>query len=389
MRSFAAERESPQQVNDKIQIRAEPQFFVNDFILENEKLSNIIQEIKKTTPKYQDKAFFLKKFTNLMFRSYIKNKKSWSEEEHNKIKHETELELLEVERERNAIEHLIEETEERKKEKTKKKEELRQELEKKRQELLKKLNPELQMPTPQAEGKRDATIYEEVSIPLPNNLKGEIPKTMTDEHEALAPSVISEEHEENAPLNLIRKDLVASAETKKVLAYSEFDHNEYKVVEPELDSKDHLILEELEKTADKNKIKDKTYLQLLIQNLAIKNQLQFNEDYYDKIRYYLLRDLNDFGIISPLLKDSKIREIICDGVAIPVHLIYKEKHNVKTNMQFENNDDLNNFIKFLADKFQHLVTEDSPFLITETDKFSIQATLGTPHSQARFVIERK
>lgn len=415
MRSFAAERESPQQVNDKKPHIEEPQFFVNDFILENEKLNDVIQEIRKTTPKYQDKAYFMKKFTNLMFHSYIKNKNSWKEQEHSKAKHETELELLEIEREKNAIEHLIEETEEKKKERAMKKEELKKELERKRKEILKKLHQELEMQEPE-----EKPTFEEIPMPLSHNLKGSQP--IGDEHEALAPSVISEEHEEGAPLNIIRKDLVASAETKKVLAYSEFDNAEYKVREPELNEKDRLILEalkkqvswgtskseilcaenqrfsstkeqsslsELEKTADKTRINDKTYLQPLIQNLAIKNNLEFNDDYYDKIRYYLLRDLNDFGIISPLLKDVKIREIVCDGVAIPVHLIYEEKHDINTNMQFENNDDLNNFIKFLAGKLQSPVTEDSPFLITETDKFEIQATLGTPHSQARFVIERK
>lgn len=368
---------------------SEPQFFVNDFLVESQKeIEDVLKTLKTTEPKYQDRAYFMKKFTNLMFRSYIKNKNSWKEEEHNKIKHETELELLEIEREKIAIEHLLEETEEKKKEKMMKKEELKKELERKREEILKKLHPELQR-TPIQKPEEKKAVFEEMPMPLPHNLKGNTPKPIHDEHEALAPSAISEEHEEGAPLNIIRKDLVVSSETKKVLAYSEFDSNEYKIIEPELNEKDSVLIQNIKAKLDTAKIEDRNYLYPLIQNEAKAYQTEFNDDCYDKIRYYLLRDIKDMGIISPLLKDPNISEIVCDSPNTPLHIVYDGKHDILTNIQFANDEELNNYIISLAKKTNQLVNNENPFLIGETEKYSIQATLGTPNTKPRLVIEKK
>lgn len=344
-------------------MQSEPQFFVNDFLVESQKeIEDVLKTLKTTEPKYQERAYFLKKFSNLMFRSYIKNKDSWKKHEHDMIRHETELELLEVEREKIAIEHLLEETEEKKKEKEKLKQELKKKLEEKKLEILKKMQG-LEAPKPLFKPTPEG-------IPAPQPLMPSPPE--------IAP-----------PIQITKKDLVASAETKKVLAFSEFNGTEYKITEPELNEKDNLLIQNIKTKLDATKIKDKNYLYPLIQNEAKTFQIEFNDVYYDKIRYYLLRDLNDFGIISPLLKDPKIKEIVCDGVALPIYLIYDEKHDINANIQFETAEEINSFIQSLAKKTNQTITPENPFLIAETDRFEIQATLGTEHSQARFVIERK
>ena len=68
------------------------------------------------------------------------------------------------------------------------------------------------------------------------------------------------------------------------------------------------------------------------------------------INYYLERDIAGFGKIDPLLSDSYVEDISCNGVNRPIYLWHRKYENIKTNLSFVDEEELDNFIMRLAHK---------------------------------------
>ncbi len=63
-----------------------------------------------------------------------------------------------------------------------------------------------------------------------------------------------------------------------------------------------------------------------------------------KILYHAERDLVGFGRIDPLMRDPNIEDISCDGVKKPVYVWHRKYESVQTNLEFENDDELDNMV---------------------------------------------
>jgi flagellar protein FlaI len=63
-----------------------------------------------------------------------------------------------------------------------------------------------------------------------------------------------------------------------------------------------------------------------------------------KILYHAERDLVGFGRIDPLMRDPNIEDISCDGVNKPVYVWHRNYESVETNLEFENDDELDNIV---------------------------------------------
>jgi len=68
------------------------------------------------------------------------------------------------------------------------------------------------------------------------------------------------------------------------------------------------------------------------------------------ITYYLERDIAGLGIIDPLFYDPYAEDISCSGVAKPIYLWHRKYENIRTNVIFNDEDELDNFIVRLAHK---------------------------------------
>lgn len=111
-----------------MQIKEEPHFFVNDFLVEAEELKGVLRELTKMPEKYMGRAELLRKFTNEMFRAYRRNRKQF----YIKETAEATTEIHEAEKETEELNYYL-------KNKEKLKEQLKKELLKKKGELLSKL----------------------------------------------------------------------------------------------------------------------------------------------------------------------------------------------------------------------------------------------------------
>jgi flagellar protein FlaI len=63
-----------------------------------------------------------------------------------------------------------------------------------------------------------------------------------------------------------------------------------------------------------------------------------------KILYHAERDLVGFGRIDPLMRDPNIEDISCDGVLKPVYVWHRNYESIETNLQFPNDEVLDNTV---------------------------------------------
>jgi len=63
-----------------------------------------------------------------------------------------------------------------------------------------------------------------------------------------------------------------------------------------------------------------------------------------KILYHAERDLVGFGKIDPLMRDPNIEDISCDGVNKPVYVWHRNYESVEANLEFENDEELDNVV---------------------------------------------
>jgi flagellar protein FlaI len=63
-----------------------------------------------------------------------------------------------------------------------------------------------------------------------------------------------------------------------------------------------------------------------------------------KILYHAERDLVGFGRIDPFMRDPNIEDISCDGVDKPVYIWHRNYESIETNVEFENDEGLDNIV---------------------------------------------
>jgi flagellar protein FlaI len=68
----------------------------------------------------------------------------------------------------------------------------------------------------------------------------------------------------------------------------------------------------------------------------------------DKIFYHIFRDFLGYGKIDIIMEDEGIEDISCDGHDVPVFIYHKKYDAITTNVQFENELELNSFVVRLA-----------------------------------------
>ena len=97
-----------------------------------------------------------------------------------------------------------------------------------------------------------------------------------------------------------------------------------------------------------------------------------------KIFYFVKRDTVGYGIIDPLMHDSNIEDISCDGSGVPVFISHRVFGSLKTNIQFKDEKTLLDFINILAQKCKKGISIANPMVdAVLPDGSRIQMTLGT------------
>lgn len=176
----------------------------------------------------------------------------------------------------------------------------------------------------------------------------------------------------------------------------------YKIVEPELDRQTReayeKIIEIMERSFDINfdnleSDKAKKYLEEKIDLIVDKYNINVPEDKREVIRYYTKRDFAGLGKLQPLMNDTEVEDISCDGLDIPVYAYHRNPRfgSIKTDITWSEDDELDSFVMKLAQRCGKSISVSSPLLDGSLpDGSRVQATLATDIARkgSNFTIRR-
>ncbi|RIB35461.1 MAG: type IV secretion system protein VirB11 [Candidatus Nanoclepta minutus] len=163
----------------------------------------------------------------------------------------------------------------------------------------------------------------------------------------------------------------------------------YSVIEPRLEEKEReivsLTLKEIERKIDIPylEVRDKEF----VRNYIIKKsreiwklrRINVRKEAEPYILYYILRDTIGYGKIDVLMRDIYIEDISCNGVNIPIFIFHRNPliGEIKTNITFEDEEELDNFVIKLAIRTGRYISIASPLLDAALpDGSRVQITYG-------------
>jgi len=174
----------------------------------------------------------------------------------------------------------------------------------------------------------------------------------------------------------------------------------YRIIEPTLTPDDKLLLEKIKKIfldeldidvseLDKEKVYD--IIEERVRKIVKNYRMKVDEGMLKKFLYYIKRDFLGFEKIDPLMKDHFIEDISCDGVGVPIYVWHREYESIKTNIIYENEEELNRFVVRLAYLCgKHLSVADPILDGSLPDGSRVNATYGSEISRkgTTFTIRR-
>ena len=163
------------------------------------------------------------------------------------------------------------------------------------------------------------------------------------------------------------------------------NQTEYLLFEPSLSEFEYELLERLHEdlldvlvlTSDEIKKDRRGILLDKVYGLLDDYGLELEDSPLFKLQYYLIRNFIGWSRIDPLMKDTQLEDISCDGSRIPIFLYHRKYRNIQTNIAFEA-EDLNSLAITLAQRSGKHISTGSPMLdATLPDGSRLQLTLGT------------
>jgi flagellar protein FlaI len=110
-----------------------------------------------------------------------------------------------------------------------------------------------------------------------------------------------------------------------------------------------------------------------------------------KILYYLERDIVGYGKTDPLMYDDYVEDIGCSGVSRPMFLWHRKYENIKTNIVFRDEEELDDFIMRIVHKAGKHVSIAFPIVdVTLPEKHRLAVSFGkeTTPSGTAFTIRK-
>lgn len=230
--------------------------------------------------------------------------------------------------------------------------------------------------------------------------------------ESFNPGAVDEEEEDDQKLTdvdvsypLIPKDPEPN-ETVYAWAHITWDEQQeelvYRVIEPELNQETERILERIKDILERSLDKDFTeleaaeadeYLSEKIDMIVDKYNISLSEEQREVIRYYAYRDFAGLGRLQPLMNDREVEDISCDGLGIPIYVYHRNPRygSIKTNIQWDDNEELDSFVMKLAQRCGRSISVSEPLLDGALpDGSRVQATLATDIARkgSNFTIRR-
>lgn len=159
----------------------------------------------------------------------------------------------------------------------------------------------------------------------------------------------------------------------------------YELIEPPLatDEKNYLkrLKEALIATINKSESVDRDEREKVLRRAAMQVMptlgISLNPLSFERVFYYLARDLVGFGVIEGVMLDPNVEDISCDGVNISLFIYHRKYGSIRSNIKFEKEEELDAFVVWLAQRSKKQISVASPMLdATLPDGSRLNATLG-------------
>jgi len=159
----------------------------------------------------------------------------------------------------------------------------------------------------------------------------------------------------------------------------------YEVIEPKLTEDEVTLLDVLKRalivslnlSADNDPNYRREVLTKAADKLMFKLGLALQPVSRERILYYLRRDFVGYGAINVMMVDPNIEDCSCDGVGIPLYIYHRKYGSIRTNIIFDNEPELDEYVVWLAQKCGKHISVANPLLdATIPDGSRLNATLG-------------
>ncbi len=159
----------------------------------------------------------------------------------------------------------------------------------------------------------------------------------------------------------------------------------YEIIEPPLTKDDERILksikdklrERFEMRVFEDKEKRKEYLFEMAQKAMKDMNINVPPIVWERLKYYLNRDFLGYGIVQVPMIDGEVEDISCDGVNIPIYIYHRMYGSIKSNLKFQKEGDLDQYVIWIVQKSGKHISISSPMVdATLPDGSRLQATLG-------------
>ena len=170
---------------------------------------------------------------------------------------------------------------------------------------------------------------------------------------------------------------------------NEYGELVYHVIEPNIDDNYrkiiNTIIDDLIRTSElplgmeKNEEYMRNYIIKQALSIIKEKGYKIDANKLPYILYYIIRDTIGYGIIDPLMRDSLIEDISCTGINYPIFIFHRNPliGEIKTNLQFNSDEELDNFVIKLSVRAGRIVSVANPLLDAALpDGSRIQITFG-------------
>ena len=186
----------------------------------------------------------------------------------------------------------------------------------------------------------------------------------------------------------------------RILYDNENHEHIYEVLEPVLSMEEKKLLDFLKDTLIKTMDIEltefsideaKEYLKKNVDRILKDYGVAIDDMTREKIMYYITRDFLGYGKIDVLMRDPMIEDISCDAAGVPIFIYHRNYESIKTNIMFQDDDELDSFVIQLAQKCGRHISIARPLLdATMPDGSRLQASLAREVSAmgSNFTIRR-
>ena len=130
-------------------------------------------------------------------------------------------------------------------------------------------------------------------------------------------------------------------------------------------------------TLDLEKKGEDRYLLEKVDQVINDYNIKIDEEARKKIYYYISKTSLGFDKIDPLMKDPNIEDLSCDGAGVPLFVYHRKFGSLKSNIKFNDEEELSSFVYKLAQKCGKHISIAEPMLdATMPDGSRIQMTLS-------------